>query len=137
MENLDPGMAQQLAQAAIALQHERTGHAPRSVDVVLSGEILLIAMHGVLSRAERALAQSPEGAARFQEIHRQSFSHSVQHLRQEIKRITGLQVKEATAKGETRGAMVQAFTNGTVFLIFLLTRGGTSGTSTGSRWSAA
>ena len=42
---------------------QRTGHEPQSVAVVLSGDTLLITLHGALSPAEKALAQSPEGAS--------------------------------------------------------------------------
>ena len=73
MEKLDPSVAQQIAQAAIAFQQQRTGHEPKSVAVVLSGDTLLITLHGALSPAEKALAQSPAGAAQVQEFHRQLF----------------------------------------------------------------
>src|SRR5260370_42134010 len=66
-------MAQKVAQAASAFEERRSGHAPRSVTVVLSEETLVITLHGVLSPAERALAKSPEGAAQVQEFHRQLF----------------------------------------------------------------
>ena len=59
MKKVDPSVAEQIAQAAIALQHERTGHEPKSAAVVLSGDTLLITLHGALSPAEKALAQSP------------------------------------------------------------------------------
>jgi len=36
MEKLDPRVAQQIAQAAIAFQQQRTGHEPQSVAVVLT-----------------------------------------------------------------------------------------------------
>ena len=101
MEKLDPSVAQQIAQAAIAFQQQRTGHEPKSVAVVLSGDTLLITLHGALSPAEKALAQSPEGAAQVQEFHRQLFTNSADELRQEIKRITGVEVREATAEVET------------------------------------
>ena len=76
MEKLDPSVAQQIAQAAIAFQQQRTGHEPKSVAVVLSGDTLLITLHGALSPAEQALAKSPAGAARVQEFHRQLFTNS-------------------------------------------------------------
>ncbi len=124
MESLDPGMAQQIAQAAIAFQEQRTGHEPKSVAVVLSGETLLVTLHGALSPAEKALAQSPAGAARLQEFHRQLFTNSADELRQEIKRITGVEVREATAEVETTtGTVVQVFTTGTVVQVFLLAQG--------------
>ena len=124
MENLDPSVAQQIAQAAIAFQQQRTGHEPKSVAVVLSGDMLLVAMHGALSPAEQALAQSPKGAAQVQEFHRQLFTNSADALRQEIKRITGVEVREATAEVETTtGTVVQVFTTGTMVQVFLLARG--------------
>jgi len=124
LESLDPGMAQQIAQAAVAFQHQRTGHEPKSVDVVLSGETLLITLHGALSPAEKALAQSPAGAARVQEFHRQLFANSAEALRQEIERITGVEVREAAAEVETKtGTVVQVFTTGTMVQVFLLAQG--------------
>src|SRR5512135_2228431 len=124
MEKLDPGVAQQIARAALAFQQQRTGHKPKSVAVVLSGETLLITLHGALSPAEKALAQSPEGAAKVQDFHRQLFNNSAITLRQEIKRITGVEVREATAEVETTtGTVVQVFTSGTMVQVFLLARG--------------
>jgi hypothetical protein len=38
MENVDPGVAQQTAQAAIAFQQQPAGHEPKSVAVVLPTE---------------------------------------------------------------------------------------------------
>ena len=115
-------MAQQIAQAAIAFEQRRTGnHVPKSVTVVLSEGTLVITLHEALSPAEKAMSKSPAGAARVQEFHRQLFASSSDALRQEIKRITGMEVREATAEIEpTSGAVVQAFTTGTVVQVFLL-----------------
>jgi uncharacterized protein YbcI len=114
-------MAQQIAQAAMAFEERRTGHAPQSVTVVLSENTLVITLHGALSPAEKALAQSAAGAAKVQEFHRQLFLNSAAALREEIKRITGVEVREATAEVEpTTGTVVQAFTTGTVVQVFLL-----------------
>jgi uncharacterized protein YbcI len=94
------------------------------VAVVLSGDTLLITLHGALSPAEKALAESPEGAAQLQEFHRQLFASSVDELRQEIKRITGVEVREATAEVEMKtGTVVQVFTTGTMVQVFLLAQG--------------
>ena len=121
MEKLDPSVAQQIAQAAIAFQQQRTGHEPKSVAVVLSGDTLLITLHGALSPAEHALAQSPAGAAQIKEFHRQLFKNSADLLRQEIKRITGVEVREATAEVETTtGTVVQMLTTGTMVQVFQL-----------------
>src|SRR4051812_16851915 len=109
-------MAQQIAQAAIAFEQRRTGnHVAKSVSVVLSEGTLVITLHEALSPAERALAKSPAGAAQLQEFHRQLFASASDTLRQEIKQITGMEVREAVAEVETSsGAVVQAFTTGTV-----------------------
>ena len=124
MEKLDPSVAQQVAQAAIAFQQQRTGHEPKSVAVVLSENTLVITMHGALSPAEKALAQSPAGAAQVQEFHRQLFGNSADELRQDIKRITGVEVREATTEVETTtGTVVQVFTTGTMVQVFLLAQG--------------
>ena len=115
-------MAKQIAQAAIAFEQRRTGnHLPKSVTVVLSEGTLVITLHEALSPAERAMSQSAAGAAQVQEFHRQLFASSSDALRQEITRITGMDVREATAEIEpASGAVVQAFTTGTVVQVFLL-----------------
>ena len=115
-------MAQQIARAAIAFEQRRTGkHGPKSVTVVLSEGTLVITLHEALSPAEKALASTPAGAAQVQEFHRQLFANSSDALRQEIKRITGMEVREATAEVEpVTGAVVQAFTTGNVVQVFQL-----------------
>jgi len=119
---MDPSksiMAEQVADAAISFQFERTGHAPSGATVVLSGDTLVITLHEALSEAERALASSPEGAARVQEFHRQLFATSSESLRREIKRITGVQVREAAVEIEMHsGTVVHAFTSGTMVQVF-------------------
>ena len=133
MENLDSNVAQQIAQAAIAFQRLRTGHEPQSVAVVLSGDTLLITLHGALSPAEKALAKSPAGSAQVQEFHRQLFTNSAEELRQEIKRITGVEVREASTEVEaTTGTMVQVFATGTMVQVFLLAQGVPAGSWSGS-----
>jgi uncharacterized protein YbcI len=125
-------VAQQLAQAAVEFERRRTGHAPASVAVVLSGETLVITLHGALSPAERALATNPTGAAQVQEFHRQLFAASAEALRQEIQRITGVEVREATAEVEpSTGTVVQVFTTGTVVQVFLL-----AGSVPAGNWSS-
>ena len=116
--------AQQIARAAIAFERRLTGHAPKWVTVVLSEGTLVVTLHGALSPAEKALAQTAEGAAQVQEYHRELFNTSSDVLRQEIKRITGVEVREAAAEIEsTTGTVVKAFTTGTVVQVFLLAHG--------------
>src|SRR5207302_7936664 len=98
-----------------------TGHAPASVTVFLNEDTLVITLRGALSPAEKAVAKSPAGAAEMQEFHRQLFGNSCQSLRQEITRITGVEVREASAEIETTtGAVMQLFATGTVVQVFLL-----------------
>ena len=121
MNKSNSTQAQQIAQAASAFQAQRTGHVPKSVAVILSEDTLVITLHGALSPAEKALAKSPAGAAQVQEFHRQLFTNSCESLRQEIKRITGVEVQDATAEVETTtGSVVQVFSTGTMVQVFLL-----------------
>ena len=114
-------VAQQVARAASAFEQRLTGRAPKSVAVVLGGETLVVTLHGALSPAERALSRTPAGAARVQEFHRQLFASSLDALRQEIKRITGVDVREAAAEvAPTTGTVVKVFTTGTMVQVFLL-----------------
>ncbi len=131
-------MAKQIAQAAIAFEMRRTGnHVPKAVTVVLSEGTLVITLHEALSPAERALALTPAGAAKMQEFHRQLFADSSDSLRREIKRITGMEVREATAEIEpASGAVVQAFTTGTLVQVFLLDGSVPTETWTGSELAA-
>ena len=133
MDKFTSTTAQQIAQAASAFELQRTGHAPTSVTVVLSADTLVITLHEALSPAEKALTQSPAGAAQMQEFHRQLFASASDSLRQEIKRITGMEVREATAEIEpTSGAVVQAFTTGTMVQVFLL-----AGSAPTEAWSGS
>ncbi len=121
MDPSNSNVARQIAQAAKVFEEQRTGRAPSSVAVVLSGETLVITVHGALSAAEKALAQSPEGAAQVQEFHKQLFLNAARPLRDEIKRITGVEVREATAEIETAtGTVVKVFTSGATVQVFLL-----------------
>ncbi len=121
MENFDSTVAQQIAQVASDFELQRSGRLPKSVSVVLSENTLVITLHGALTPAEKALAKSPEGAAQVQEFHKQMFNNTADSLRQEIKRITGVEVREAVAEVEpTSGTVVKVFTTGTVVQVFLL-----------------
>jgi len=114
-------IAQQVAQAVMAFQEKTTGHTPKAVTVVLSQDTLVVTLHEALSPAEKEMAKSPAGAAKVQEFHRQLFDNSSQSLRDEIKRITGVDVREAITEVEpSTGAMVQAFTSSATVHVFRL-----------------
>ena len=122
MNETDTHIPQQLSRMAGGLQEQRTGLAPKSVTAVLSEDTLVVTLYGALTPAEKALARTPEGAAQIQEFHRQLFSNESESMRREIKRITGREVREATAEIETAtGAVVHAFSNGAMVQVFLLT----------------
>jgi uncharacterized protein YbcI len=124
MDESNLTMAQQIAEAASKFEQLRTGHGTKSVTVVLSENTLVVTLHGALSPAEKALALTPAGAAQVQEFHRQLFADSSDSLRREIKRITGVDVREATAEVETKtGTVVHVFTTGTMVQVFLLAQG--------------
>jgi uncharacterized protein YbcI len=121
MDNPNSTMARQIAQVASAFERQRTGNTPRSVTVVLSDTTLVITLHGALSEAEKAMARSPEGAAQIRNFHRELFANASESLRQEIKRITGVEVREATAEVEsTTGTVVGVFATGTTVQVYLL-----------------
>jgi uncharacterized protein YbcI len=133
MDMANSSMARQLAQVASDCEEQRTGHAPKSVTVVLSEDTLVIMLRGALSLAEKALAMTPTGAAHVQEFHRQLFANSSDTLRLEIKRITGVDVREATAEVEmTNGTVVKVLGSGTVVQMFLLARSVPADTWSGS-----
>jgi uncharacterized protein YbcI len=115
-------ITEQLAEMASSLQQQRTGLAPKAVTAVLSDDTLVVTLHDALTQAEKALARTPQGAAQVQVFHRQLFSSSSEPMRQEIKRITGREVREATAEIETgTGSVVHVFTTGAMVQMFLLT----------------
>lgn len=121
MGNPQTMMAQQVGRAAMAFERQRTGHEPDSVRVVLGADTLVVTLYGALSPAERALAADPAGAAKVQEFHRQLFATASGPLRREISRITGVEVREASAEvASASDAVVSVFTTGTVVQVFLL-----------------
>src|ERR1700704_901133 len=121
MTDAESKIVEQLALVASRFQTQRTGHAPKSVSVVLGVDTLVVTLHGALTLAETALARSSEGAARVQEFHRQLFANSTAELREEIMRLTGRQVREAAAEIETAtGTVVHAFTTGAMVQVYLL-----------------
>lgn len=121
MESKPESKAQQIARAAIAFEKRRTGHVPKSVTVVLSEGTLVITLHDALSPAERGLANTPEGVARMQDFHRQLFASSSEPFLAEIRKITGMPVREVAAElVPASGAVVHAFTTGSVVQVYQL-----------------
>lgn len=125
--------AQRIAEAAAEFEKARTGRSPKSVTVVLSGETLVITLHGALSPAERALALTPTGSAEIQEYRRKLFDTAADAFRQQIKDITGVEVRESAAEVEpASGTVVTVFTTGTVVQVYLMAEGLPTDTYTGT-----
>lgn len=136
MSEPESTMAQQVAQLVMAYQEKTTGHAPKAVTVVLSKDTLVVTLHEALSPAEKDLARTASGAAKVQEFHRQLFSTASQSLRDEIQKITGVEVREAFAEVEpSTGAVVCAFASGTMVQVYQLAKGIAADTWNGNRSS--
>ncbi len=114
-------LSKELAEIALAMQAERTGHTPKAVTVVASEETVVLTLHEALTPAEKILARTETGAAKVEQYHRALFAVSCDELRKEIQRLTGRKVREAAVVVEpATGAIVHAFTSGTVVQIFQL-----------------
>ena len=118
----DAKITVQLAQLASRFQEQRTGRRPTAATAVLSKDTLVITLNDALTPAEKALSQTPQGAAQVQEFHRQLFAGSTSEMRQEISKLIGRQVKEAAAELDpATGSVVHAFSTGDMVQVFLLT----------------
>ena len=113
--------SKQLAEIALSMQSERTGHSPKAVTVVASDETVVLTLHEALTPAEKILARTESGAAKVEQYHRALFAVSCDELRKQIQRLSGRKVREAAVVVEpATGAIVHAFTSGTVVQIFQL-----------------
>jgi uncharacterized protein YbcI len=127
-DNASPSLfSKELAQIAMSMQAERTGHMPKAVTVVASEDTVVLTLHEALTPAEKILARTEAGAAKVEQYHRALFAVSCDELRKEIQRLTGKRVREAAVVVEpATGAVVHAFTSGTVVQIFQLEANGAS-----------
>jgi uncharacterized protein YbcI len=114
-------LSKDLSRIALSMQAERTGHAPRAVNVVANENTIVFTFQDALTPAEKILAQTESGAAKVEQYHRALFAVSCNELRKEIARLTGRRVREAAVVLEpATGATVHAFTSGTIVHIFEL-----------------
>lgn len=114
-------MARQIAEAVGEFELRTGSYLPKSMSVMLSDRTLVITLHDALSPIEHTLAQSSSGADRLEEFHRALFANNPGSLRQEIKRITGMEVCEAATELEpAAGSVVKVSTSGTVVHVILL-----------------
>jgi uncharacterized protein YbcI len=114
-------MSKELADIALAMQSERTGHTPKAVTVVASEETVVVTLLEALTPAEKILVRTEAGASKVEDYHRALFAVSCNELRREVQRLTGRRVREAAVVIEpASGAVVHAFTSGTMVQIFQL-----------------
>jgi len=135
MTQFETEIAKKVAQAAVTCHLDRTGLAPDSVAVVLSGDTLVVTLHGALSLAERTMAKTEAGAAKVQEFHSQLFSSSLDPFARQVKEILGADLLDAKAVADPgTGTVMQVFTkgNGTMVQMFLL-----NGKVAAGAWSGA
>ena len=113
MQETDSSVAQQIARAAAAFVCQRTGHVPAAVEVAQSSEMLVITLHNASALAEQAQLRQSEGTAELHEVYRELFTGSSDWLRQEVGRITGLQMGAVTVADKApTGAVVVLMTGG-------------------------
>ena len=121
MAALQPTITRQIAQAVGDFQEQRTGHRPRAITVVFSGDTLVVLLHDALTPAEKEVARDPSGGARVQEQHRQLLATASEQLLETIRQITGVAVREAAAEVEAAtGTVVHAFTSGAMVQVVQL-----------------
>lgn len=138
MKQSQSAMARQIGEAVNAFERRTGSHLPKSMTVVLSGHTLVITLRGALSPIEHNLAQSSNGAAQLQEFHRDLCADHPGSLRQEIKRITGVEVCEAITEVEpATGVVVKVSTTGTVVHVLMLEGSVPTDTWSGNEQSAS
>ena len=84
---LSANFSKELAEIALSMQSERTGHTPKAVTVVASDETVVLTLHEALTPAEKILSRTEAGAAKVEQYHRALFAVSCDELRREIQRL--------------------------------------------------
>jgi len=80
-EQLKSGdFSRELAQIALSMQSERTGHSPKAVTVVASEDTVVLTLHEALTPAEKILARTEHGASKVEQYHRALFAVSCDEL---------------------------------------------------------
>ena len=105
---------------------------PKSVTVVLSDATLVITLHGALSDGREGPGQKPGRCRSGTGVSPTVVHHSSDSLRQEIKRITGVEVRgsDRGSRADDRHGGAGVFTTGTTVQVFLL-----AGTVPADTWS--
>lgn len=123
----------QVAHTVRDFQQQRTGHAPKSVTVVLSEGVMVVTLHEALTPSEILLCQTDKGLARLRDFHRDLIRGSLGPLGEEIERIAGVALQDVVADIESAtGDIVHIFTSGPLLQVFKLNGGLSAETWTGS-----
>jgi len=121
MDRLPSSITQKIAHAARACEQRQTKHGRDWVAVFMNEDTIVIALHGSLTTAEQVLVQSPAGVTQVRAFHQQLFTNVSATLVQDVKRITGMEVRDTKADIlATTGSVVLVFTTDTMREKFLL-----------------
>ena len=100
------GMAEaEFTTAMIKFEKEYLGRGPLEARTVFIDDMVLVRLQGILTHAEKTLAQTEEGRNLVKEMRRQLFETSVPLLEEIIQQVTGCQLVSmhtdmSTATGE-------------------------------------
>ncbi|MBI5764720.1 MAG: DUF2294 family protein [Planctomycetes bacterium] len=133
MDHPESAMARKIGEAVNAFEQRTGSHQHKTISVILSGQTMVITLHGALSPIEHTLAQSPIGADQLQKFHRRLFAGGSDSLREEIREITGVKVCEAITDVEpSTGTVSMVSTSGAVVHVVLLDGDVPAGTWSGN-----
>ncbi len=100
------GMAEaEFTTAMISFEKEYLGRGPLEARTVFIDDMVLVRLQGILTHAEKTLAQNEEGRSLVKEMRRQLFETSVPLLEEIIQQVTGCKLVSmhtdmSTATGE-------------------------------------
>ena len=100
------GMAEaEFTTAMIKFEKEYLGRGPLEARTVFIDDMVLVRLQGILTHAEKTLAQTEEGRSLVKEMRRQLFETSVPQLEEIIQQVTGCELVSmhtdmSTATGE-------------------------------------
>ena len=81
-----------LANAIVQFEKDHLGRGPVEARVFIIEDMILVRLRGVLTPAERKLAQSPEGHGLIKQMRRQLLEGSRSLLEEIVQRVTGSRV---------------------------------------------
>ncbi len=97
MDQSQETVGQKIARAARDSEGRQTAHGREWAAVFMNEDTIVIALYGRLTDAEKTLVRSPAGAAQVREFHRQLFASATETLAQQIRRVTGMEIRDKTA----------------------------------------